>query len=185
MQNFWNWLAAQDQNLFLTLNHFLNQIPGLEYILGWPTYLGQPQYLLPLTVIFLFFWDRAKWFQVFMAVLAAFVVSYGASEFLKELIGRDRPFTALSSAITHFDLPISKAFPSGHVVVMTCVTFVLNQIYKNKLLWTYIFIPWIALTRVYIGVHYPFDLAGGFLLGLAGGWIALWGIRKWTTVLEQ
>jgi len=184
MQNFWNWLVAQDQNLFLAANHFLNQIPGLEYIFGWPTYLGQPQYLLPFTAIFLCFWDRVKWFRVFMAVLAAFVISYSASEFLKELIHRDRPFTDFSSAITHFKLPASKAFPSGHVVVVTSVTFVLNQIYKNKLAWFYLLIPWVALTRIYVGVHYPFDLIGGVLVGLAVSWIALWSIRKWTTILQ-
>ena len=184
MQTFWNWLVAQDQNIFLAANHFLNQIPGLEYILGWPTHLGQPQYLLPVTVLFLFFWDRAKWFQVFMAVLAAFIISYWSSEFLKEFINRIRPFDTFPSAVTHFELPGSKAFPSGHVVVVTCVTFVLNQIYKNKLLWIYFLIPWIALTRVYVGAHYPFDLVGGVLLGMAGGWIALWGIRKWTAILE-
>ncbi|MBI4970995.1 MAG: phosphatase PAP2 family protein [Candidatus Omnitrophica bacterium] len=178
MANFWHWLIIQDQSFFLAANHFLNQIPGSEYILGWPTILGQPRFALPLAAIFLFFGDRPRWWRVFLIVSAAYVISGGASELLKDLIQRDRPFETFSSVCTHFKLPTTKAFPSGHVVVVTCVIFVLNQIYSNKLVWCYLLVFWMAITRIYVGVHYPLDVIAGFFVGLTGSWISLRLFRR-------
>ena len=37
----------------------------------------------------------------------------------------------------------------------------------------------ISYSRIYLGVHYPTDVAAGVLLGLACGWIgAPWAIRQ-------
>jgi undecaprenyl-diphosphatase len=32
----------------------------------------------------------------------------------------------------------------------------------------------IAYSRVYLGVHYPFDVVGGAAIGVVCGWLAVW-----------
>ena len=56
------------------------------------------------------------------------------------------------------------SFPSGHTIIATSMSYVLAKEYNKYIL---MIIPVIvALTRLYMGVHYPSDVMGGFLIGL-------------------
>ena len=81
--------------------------------------------------------------------------------------------------------PDSFSFPSGHVLVAFCFCSAMMLIlYRgNKLMLTACcaFVLSIAWSRAYLGVHYPTDVAAGFLAGLS--WIgALFGLGLFTTV---
>ena len=68
------------------------------------------------------------------------------------------------------------SFPSGHAMISICVygtlIYIINKNIKNKLLKTIltilllIIIISIGLSRIYVGVHYPSDILGGYLLSL-------------------
>lgn len=56
------------------------------------------------------------------------------------------------------------AFPSIHTALMAVTAFA-YLFAKSK--WTPLFIfflIWVALARIYVGVHYPFDILGGVLV---------------------
>ncbi len=59
------------------------------------------------------------------------------------------------------------SFPSTHTTLMTLMA--LPQIYYQTGAAVFVLIPlvWVALARVYIGVHYPLDILGGFLTGIS------------------
>jgi membrane-associated phospholipid phosphatase len=59
------------------------------------------------------------------------------------------------------------SFPSGHMAAATALALVLWAILPKQ--WRWLSVVWIllmAVSRLYLGVHTPNDLAGGFALGL-------------------
>ena len=82
-----------------------------------------------------------------------------------------RPFIVfpITSLISHSN---TSSFPSLHTTVAFSLVFVFIFL-KHKLAPFFIFAAfWIALARIYVGVHYPSDILGGILTGLIGAFLA-------------
>ena len=97
--------------------------------------------------------------------LFAGIITYAAKLFA----GRARPIEAL------IDIPKSFSFPSGHtltsIVFYVLLVFLLTyniDIRKRRIYiaLTYIFVSLIAMSRIYLGVHYFSDVIGGILIGI-------------------
>lgn len=98
------------------------------------------------------------------------VLSVVINTILKNIVERPRP--------DHLRLITQGgySFPSGHAMISICVygtlIYIINKNVKNKLLKTLltmlllIIIISIGLSRIYVGVHYPSDILGGYLLSL-------------------
>jgi len=86
----------------------------------------------------------------------------------------DRPRPEVFERLTH---TASSSFPSGHAmsatVVYGTVGYLLARLQKHvwsrtiTLLLAVLMIVLICLTRLYLGVHYPSDVLGGIVVGLA------------------
>lgn len=90
---------------------------------------------------------------------------------LKPLVGRVRPF-ALRPAVTLLVIPPPDAsFPSGHTAASFAAVFALkaseSPLWKPALALALV----IAFSRLYLYVHWPSDVLGGALLGVAVGWM--------------
>jgi undecaprenyl-diphosphatase len=91
---------------------------------------------------------------------------------LKILFGRERP-TVVSALAKEVDL----SFPSGHSLIASAIYPTLGLILARTLTDRHLKVfvlaaaagltLMIGFTRVYIGVHYPTDVLGGWMLGLS------------------
>lgn len=181
-----SWLIAKDEALFFFLNNRLGEIPGLQYLLGWPTFFGEAYIILPLCFLFLLVWDPKQCLRVLILIAAATLIAHFASSTLKHLIGRPRPygqfFSEYVNGLVHihvmFKRIVSASFPSGHTVDITAAVIALNLLYQHRLKWLYLLIPWVAVTRVYVGAHFPLDTLGGFIVGSLVTLLLFWGLKK-------
>jgi undecaprenyl-diphosphatase len=92
------------------------------------------------------------------------------SEGLKGWIERPRPLL-----VSHLDLVYSSSFPSGHAMMSPAVYLTLAGIMANGArrsgegaLWIAVaalLTTAIGVSRVYLGVHWPSDVLGGWILG--------------------
>lgn len=124
-------------------------------------------------------------FQIIGVVVAVALADQLASAFLKPWIGRLRPCHELALQ-TQIHLVGScggqYGFVSSHAsttfAVATCfVLFFRNKpAFKRLFLWATL----VAYSRVYVGVHYPLDVAAGALLGVACGWVIWFGYVRLT-----
>jgi undecaprenyl-diphosphatase len=112
-----------------------------------------------------------------VAVLAAVFVSQVLSTLMKHAVGRARP------SLTHADvhplvpLPNSSSMPSGHAWIAFAAATVLWVIIPARRAWIVGLAALIALSRVYLGVHYPSDILVGAAGGVATGLLVLLGAR--------
>ncbi|WP_237003776.1 phosphatase PAP2 family protein [Helicobacter pylori] len=91
---------------------------------------------------------------------------------LKHLVARPRPATNGELALAHgFSFPSGHALASalfyGSLALLLCYSNANNRIKTIGAIILFFWIFLMAYDRVYLGVHYPSDVLGGFLLGVA------------------
>lgn len=108
---------------------------------------------------------KERW-AIVILILAVFSADFLAAGF-KHLFGRIRPCHALEGVRLLAGCGGSFSFPSGHATNITAAMVFLTARYRK---YAPVFLPVafiISYSRVYVGVHYPLDVAGGALLGAA------------------
>ncbi|MCD8373173.1 MAG: phosphatase PAP2 family protein [Clostridia bacterium] len=92
---------------------------------------------------------------------------------LKNIVGRERPWTEYAELESYFDqynilLPDDSSFPSGHTAAIFCTATILTLFYKAKVgVPAYIIAVLVALSRIWLCVHYPTDVLAGAVIGSA------------------
>jgi undecaprenyl-diphosphatase len=120
-----------------------------------------------------FFAARHRRVQAFTVVLLAILLASALTdEVLKPLVDRARPFDVLPGEVIG-GRPKDPSFPSGHAANAFAGAFALAGIAPGGTLAWWTLAVAIAFSRVYLGVHFPLDVAAGALLGVASGWLAL------------
>ena len=114
--------------------------------------------------------------------LALVAVPQGISFVMKALVDRPRP----DLSILTFP-PTNPGFPSGHsvhaLVLFVLLIYLAGQLVETRWLrWTVQTILGLAIlvvgaSRVYLGIHWPSDVLGGYLLGMIGVAVIFW-VRK-------
>lgn len=179
-------MRAVDERLFLALRSAADPAdpfgpPWLEEAALEITALGgYTLIVLTLAVVVGLLLLTRRWGPALYAVLS---VGSGAllTHVLKGYFARPRP-----DLVTHLDTVHTASFPSGHAVVGTVAYLTLAALVMRFFddLRVRVYVAFVALfisllvgvSRVYLGVHWPSDVAAGWALGLA------WASLSWLLV---
>ena len=127
-----------------------------------------PLYIYIIYLIYKRFSDQ--FIKILLALgLLIFIADFGSVYLFKELFERSRPCHFLEEGIRVVDgCGGPFGFVSSHASISFSIAFFISLLFRN--LWGFVHLfSWavlIGFSRVYLGVHYPFDILGGMFWGL-------------------
>ena len=151
------------------LQQFRN--PVLDALAIFFNYAGDHGEIWIAFTLLLLLFRRTRKAGVDMAV--ALVLYLLAGHFvLKPLFARPRPCDVNTAVALLVTRPHGSSFPSGHTASAFAAAFALWLQNRKLGVPALVLAAFIAFTRLYLYVHFPTDVLGGLLLGLALGAIA-------------
>jgi|SRR3989344_2561588 len=138
-------------------NNFLDSVMifGSEYLI----------YIVFALIFFLGLKGSIKEKKALILIVFALPIAVLIIKTIHLFIIEPRPFVAYNF-IPLADPTDNASFPSRHTTIISTIAFG-YALYKSKLTsFMLLFLVWIGLSRVYIGVHYPIDILGGAGVGL-------------------
>jgi hypothetical protein len=128
-------------------------------------------------------WRRAAWWTA-LWLAATCALGTLLQQTLKAAVGRPRPVWPDPVDSAHY-----AAFPSGHAMTATVVCGLLlwllhrygpgRAVWRTALAVAVVSVLGVGLTRVWLGVHWPSDVVGGWLLGVLLVALAVLVHQRW------
>ncbi|MHA5048233.1 phosphatase PAP2 family protein [Streptomyces sp. SD15] len=182
----WRPLLALDGDIARTTHRWAVDQPGLTQVFrvltDWVWDPWTMRAACAVTVVWLV-WRHSAWvLALWLAATCALgtVVQQG----LKAAVGRERPVWPDPVDSAHY-----AAFPSGHAMTATVVCGLLlwllhlygagRALPRTALLLAAVSVVGVGLTRVWLGVHWPSDVLGGWLLGVLMVALAVASYERW------
>lgn len=175
-----NTFAGFDYSLFEAFHNLHDGSFGwfFDPFFNFITLLGHDGLFLIFLSLFLLAFKKTR--KAGMAMLGGVIIGALITNLtVKPLVARPRPYTNTEwdvyqwwqNAGSHVES--DKSFPSGHttsaMAAMTGLFFVGDKRYS----WTaFIFAILMGMSRIFLCVHYPSDVLGGFIVGFVAGLIA-------------
>ena len=151
--------------------------PSLDFFFNLITNLGNQ--IIFIGLIGLIYYCVSK--RNGLLILFLLTCSMYINVLIKGIIGLPRPYeTYPKTVIKPLATDTGYSFPSGHAQSSTTfyayIAYLLrNNKYKNLIILAVVLIIGVvALSRVYLGVHYPSDVIGGIIVGLIVIGLFLW-----------
>lgn len=151
------------------------QSPWLTKVATTVSHLGDTLIALGMmgvAVFLLVVWRRRDWAVMMLLSL----VPIGAGNLLKLVVGRTRPEYLLLDVA-----PASLSFPSGHALFAAIFGGLLVWLAEESIQSSLIrrsvqvvlalLVLAVGWSRIYLGVHWPSDVVGGYMYGLLAVWL--------------
>ena len=98
---------------------------------------------------------------------------------LKPLVGRLRPCEDMADVIrVAAECRGGWSFPSNHAANAAALTTALGYGFRRSLVYCVPLVLAVGVSRIYLGLHYPSDVAAGYAVGAVCGIAAAWVIHR-------
>lgn len=175
-------------NLDWTILHWIQNMlvcPAMDFLMPKVTALGNGGAVWIFAAIVLLASKKYRKFGVFLLAGLAIGVLTG-NLMLKPLIARPRPCWLDESVTLLISNPTDYSFPSGHTLSSVIGATVLTKANRKFGLISIPLASLIAFSRLYLYVHFPTDILGAAVLGIAISLpICAVGERFWTVLTKK
>lgn len=161
-------LASYDSKVTEFVTSFRN--PGLNIFMQWITHVGDLYgYIVLTTICTVLFYLKFRNWRYVLEMVFVLAISGLSNSALKQVIDRARP------DVDHLVSVATLSYPSGHA--MSAISFYgfliyliynirMRRVFKISLIILFsLMIFLIGVSRIYLGVHFPSDVAGGYIAG--------------------
>ncbi len=170
-----------EEALFRFFNYFGHRFEAAFVAIS---ILGSIGFALFVGLVFMAKRHYAGALKVFIGSIGAYITAYG----LKQFDFRARPGNLLEDTAVREASDGTLGFPSGHAAIATVLAIILYQYLPKR--WhrpITILAVLVMISRLYLGVHLPLDLVGGFAIGIFWGGLVNFtiGSRKYNPVAPK
>ena len=182
-----HFLYILDLQLFLIINKKIAN-PVFDIIF---TFLHQPYKNIWFIIIILSIWiyfiykhKKNRLILILILPLGIFITDK-IGDSIKDFELRKRPYMTINNEEMNLLVKVKKtedgkykntrsskkSFPSNHSANIFFIYFILSILYPNKNKYFLFIAMIIGISRIYVGVHYPFDVISGAAIGLSIGFV--------------
>ncbi|WP_374528459.1 phosphatase PAP2 family protein [Acinetobacter sp.] len=134
--------------------------------------------------VFAWFWLRGN-YEIKKQILKAFIFTSIAlliSQCISHIFYHPRPFV-MEIGRTLIEHAPNGSFPSDHMLIFSSIAFSYFFSTQRKLGILMLMMAWlVAWSRIYVGVHFPLDMLGAFMIACA---LNLLGLTVWNHYKEK
>ena len=135
-------------------------------------------YILGLIIIAYWFTRSEKNRMMVIQAMAAFVIAEVVGKIAGKFHSNYQPFAVLSDVNKLVDHAVDNSFPSDHTILFFSICFSFWLVCKKTGWLWFILACCVAISRIWVGVHYPFDVAMGALIGCVSALVSYWFVSK-------
>lgn len=122
--------------------------------------------------------NPARALQIASAAVVALLTTGGLILVTGHFIVEQRPFTHDSDTVLLIKHAADSSFPSDHAAVSAAAAAVGMLAWPRLSVWLASLVVVTGAARVFVGVHYPGDVVGGWVGGAAAAMLA-WVLTRW------
>jgi len=170
-------MGALNQSLFLWIHHFAGRYVFLDVAgIFFANYLA---YLMVVAFLVLAYYEvgwRKKFYVLCEGALAVILARGILTELIRLFYYHPRPFVVFN--FTPLIAESGSSFPSGHMMLFFALAVTVWYVNRAWGVWFLALSAVIGVARIYVGVHWPLDILGGAVIGLASGIFIHWLLRE-------
>ncbi len=164
--------SGMDRSLF----HIINQGPYHAVLDGLMVFITDYRFIIFLAILIPFIIkDRKKALLVLALGTAGIIISSFSASLLKLYFARPRPCMTLEHIRLLVECHSSFSMPSGHAATSFTAASIMVYFIRPAAVPAFVLALLVAMSRIYVGVHYPYDVIVGAIWGggIAGGTLVL------------
>lgn len=187
-----SWFTAWDHGVFYVINSLFS-----SSFFNWlmPVLSNWSLWQVPMGIIWLVYMIRGKKRMRLIGVFALVLVALTdqiSSSVIKPFVARQRPCNVIPSVHYYHDgqwivtdkfglttYKSSSSFPSSHATNIAGQAIYWGYFYPQIAPLFYLMALSVGYSRIYLGLHYPSDILGGYLLALVLGLVVAFSLRLW------
>jgi len=153
-----------DKNITLSIYHFIPRF----FLFDWTSRLldiTSIPFFLWVIILIIFHYRKKSIYFILLPLFNLLIAGGIANYILKNIFERIRP--CIQDIVISLSCPSDFSFPSGHAATSFAAATTIALLDPKRKILYYSIALIISLSRIYLGVHYLFDIIGGIILGIS------------------